>query len=97
MELKCSKKDRGWLYSTFKEVIGASGSVRHLILKIEMEIANIDPSTDGEYVDEAVRGFFDHRSELKLKLSLSRNPSEVTERCPSAGDVSPEVTQGVPH
>ena len=57
VKLKCSKEDRGHLDSAFAEVIGASESVRHLISRIEVEIADIDPSTDAEDVEEAVRGF----------------------------------------
>ena len=47
VELKCFK-DRGWLDAAFKDVIGASGSVRHFIPRIEVEIADINPSTDSE-------------------------------------------------
>ena len=53
------------LDSAFKEVIGANGSVRHLISKIEVGITDIDPSTDADDVEGAVRGFFDHGSELE--------------------------------
>ena len=35
---------------------------------------DIDPSTDAEDVEEAVRGFFDHGSELELKVSLTKRP-----------------------
>ena len=67
------------LDSAFKEVISASGSVRHLISRIEVEIADIDPSTETEDIEESVRGFFDHGSELELKVSL-KDPSEAIER-----------------
>ena len=52
--------------STIKEVDGASGSVRHLILRIEVKIVDIYPSTDTEDVED-VRGFFDHESELERR------------------------------
>ena len=55
VELKYSKEDRGRLKSAFKEVIGAGGSTGHLIPKIEVEITDIDLSTDAEDVEEAVR------------------------------------------
>ena len=55
-----------------KEVIGASGTVRHLIPRIEVEIADIEPSIEAEDVEDAVRGFFDHASELELKVSLTK-------------------------
>ena len=37
-----------------------------------MEITDIDPSNDAEDVEKAVRGFFDHGSELELKVSLTK-------------------------
>ena len=40
VELKCSKEGKGRRDTAFKEVIGASGTVRHLIPRIEVEIAD---------------------------------------------------------
>ena len=60
LDLKCSKEGRGWLDTALKEVIGASGTVRHLLPRIEIEIANIEPSIEAEDVEDAIRGFFDH-------------------------------------
>ena len=48
VELKCSKEGRGRLDTALKEVIGASGKVRHLIPRIEVEIADIEPSIEAE-------------------------------------------------
>ena len=56
VELKCSKKDRVRLDSALEEVIGASGSVRLLISRIEVDITDIGPSIVAEVVEEAVRG-----------------------------------------
>ena len=39
-----------------------------------MEIADIDPSTETEDIEESVRGFFDHGSELELKMCLNKRP-----------------------
>ena len=39
--LKCFKEGRGRLNTIFKEVIGAIGTVHHLIPRIEVEIADI--------------------------------------------------------
>ena len=58
MELKC-----------FKEDIGASGTGHHLNVRIEVEIADTDPSIEAEDVEDAERGFFDQRLELELKVS----------------------------
>ena len=35
----------------------------------------MDPNTDAKDVGEAARGFFDHGSELELKVSLIKRPS----------------------
>ena len=59
VDLKCSKKDRGRLDTAFKEAIGASGVVRHLIPRIEVKIADLGPSIEAGDVEEAVRGFFE--------------------------------------
>ena len=40
-ELKCSTKSRERLDTTFKEVVGARGTVCHLIHSIEVEIADL--------------------------------------------------------
>ena len=57
-----------------KEVIGASGTDRYLILRIEVEIVDTEPNIEAEDIKDAVRGLFDHGSELKLKLSLTKRP-----------------------
>ena len=72
VELKCSKEGKGWLDTAFKEAIGVSGAVRHLIPQIEDEIADLEPSNEAEDVEEAVRGFFEHGSELILMVSLTK-------------------------
>ena len=74
VKLKCSKKDRGRLETTFKEVIGVSGAVRHLIHRIEVEIADLEPSIKAEDVEEAVRGFFGQGPEMKLRVFLTKPP-----------------------
>ena len=71
-EFKCSKEGRGQLDSTFKEVIADSGFARHLIPRIEVIEAVIDPNIDAKDVEEAVRGCFDHGSELELKFYLTK-------------------------
>ena len=62
------------LDSAFKEVISANMSVRYLIARIEVEIADIDPSTKAKDVVEAVIGFFDHASELEVNVCLTKRP-----------------------
>ena len=74
MELKCSTKSREKIDATFKEVVGARGTVRHLIPRIEVKIADLEPTIGVEDVDDAVRSFFDHEPELELRVSLSKTP-----------------------
>ena len=74
VELKCSKKDRERLDTAFKEAVGASGIVRHLIPRIEVEIADLDPSIEAGDVEEAVRGFFEQDSEIEFRVPLTKTP-----------------------
>ena len=46
-ELKCYKEGRGRLDTFLKEVIGANGTVHHLIPGIGVEIAEIEPAAKG--------------------------------------------------
>ena len=50
-------------------VIGASGSVRHLIPRFGVEISDIKPGMEVKDVEEAVKGFFDHGSAIDLEVS----------------------------
>ena len=66
VELKCSTKSGGRLDTVFKEAVGARGTVRHLIPRIEDEIADLDPITEAEDVEDSVRSFFDKEPEMEL-------------------------------
>ena len=72
MKLKCSTKSRGRPDTAFKEAVGARGTARHLIPRIEVEIANLEPTTEAEDVEDAVRSFFDKEPELELRVPLSK-------------------------
>ena len=52
----------------------AIGNIHHLILRIEVEIADLEPSNDIEDVEDAVRGFSKHESEVELKFSIIKRP-----------------------
>ena len=67
VELKCSKEGRGRLDIALKEVIGASGTVRHLIPSTEAKIVGIEPSIE---VEDAVRGFFSHHVSTKFPTPM---------------------------
>ena len=54
VKLKCSTKSRGRLDTAFKEAVGARGTVCHLIPRIEVEIADLNPTTKAEDVEDAV-------------------------------------------
>ena len=71
LELKCSTKGRGRLDTAFKEAVGARGTVRHLIPRIEVDLEAIIGAED---VEDAVRSYFDQGSELELRVSLSKTP-----------------------
>ena len=57
IELKCSKDGRGRLDTLLKEVIGASGTDRHLIPRIEVEIVDTEPNIEAKDIEDPVRSF----------------------------------------
>ena len=69
VELTCSTKSRENTDNTFKEVVGARGTVRHLIPRIEIEIADLEPTIEAEDVEDAVRNYFGQGTELELRVS----------------------------
>ena len=50
VEVKCAAEDRGRLDTAFRDVVGESGSVRHLVPTVEVEIMDIDPTIEEEVV-----------------------------------------------
>ena len=74
VNLKCSTKSRGRLDTAFKEAIGARGAIRHLIPRIEVEIADLKPTIEVEDVEDAVRSFFDQGPEMKFRVFLTKTP-----------------------
>ena len=74
VELKCSTKSRGRLDTFFKEVIGARGTVQHLIPRIEVEITDLEPTIEAKDVEDAVKSFVDQKPELELRVSLIKTP-----------------------
>ena len=77
VEMKCSTKSRGRLKTAFEEAVGASGTVRHLISRIEVEIADLEPTIGAGDVEEAVRGFFEQELEIELTVSLTKRPYTI--------------------
>ena len=74
VEIKCSAKSRGRLGTAFKEVIGARGTVRQPIARIEVEIVDLEPTIKAKDVEDADRSLFDEEPELELRVSLSKTP-----------------------
>ena len=78
-ELKCSTKSRERLGTAFKQVVGARGTVCHLIPRIEVEIADLEPAIEAEDVEDPVRSYLDQGPELELRVSLSKTPIKKKE------------------
>ena len=74
VELKCPKEGRWRLDSAFQEAIGISGTVLHLVTRIEVETTDLDPSIKGEEVEEAVREFSQQGPEMELRVALRKKP-----------------------
>ena len=68
------RRQRATRYRLEKGYWYYSRTVRHLIPRIEVEIAEIEPCIEAEDVEDAVRGCFDEASELELKVSLTKRP-----------------------
>ena len=74
VELKCSTKSRGRLDTAFKEAVGARETVHHLIQWIKVKIADLDPTTKAEDIEDKVRSFFHKEPEMEITVSLSKTP-----------------------
>ena len=68
VKLKCFTKSRGRLETVFKEAIGARGTVRHLIPRIQVEIADLEPTIEVKDVEDAVGSFFVQRPEMEFRV-----------------------------
>ena len=53
--MKCAAYDRGRLDSAFRDVDVETGSVGHVVPTLEVEILDIDPTTETEEIAEAIR------------------------------------------
>ena len=80
VEVKCAAEDRGRLNSAFRDVVGESGSVHHLVPTIEVEIMDIDPTVEEEEVAKAVRSCIQEDPSSGVKVSLSRKPFRSTKK-----------------
>ena len=53
--MRCAAKDRDRLDSAFRDIVRKQGTVRHLIPMIQVEIVDLDPTTEEVQVQETVR------------------------------------------
>ena len=80
VEIKWAAEDRGRLNSAFQGVVGDGGSIGHLIPRIELEIRNIDPTTEDVEVEEAISNFLGEEMAMKMKVSLTRRLCRETRK-----------------
>lgn len=57
--------DRTKLYSAIREAFGAGRSVRELVPRTDVEVLDLDTTSDGQEVAEAVRKYF---GDIKAKI-----------------------------
>ena len=62
------------LYTAFKDTVRVTGTVHHLIPRMEVEVADLEPTIGARDVEEAVRGFFEQESEIELTVFLTKRP-----------------------
>ena len=74
IEMKCTAENRGRLDSAFRDAVGESGLVRHLVPTVEVEILNVDPTLEKEEVAEAVRSYLREEPYSEVEISLTRTP-----------------------
>ena len=68
----------GRLESVFRDVVGESGSVSHLVPTVDVEIMDIDPTVEEEEVAEAVWSCIQEDLFSGIKVSLTRKPFRGT-------------------
>ena len=84
LELRCASEVRRRLSSAFRYV-GRSRYVRYLVLKTEVDISDINITTEVENGGEALQTFFKNNMALELKVSLKKRPYRRPSGCWSCG------------
>ena len=80
VEIKCAAGNRGKLDSAFRDAVGESGSVRHLVPMVEVEILDVDPTVEEEEVAKAVRSCLREEPSACVKVSLTKKPFRGTRK-----------------
>ena len=79
-EVKCTAKDRGGLDSVFRDVVGESGSIHHLVPRVEVEIMDIDSITEVVEVEGEVRSCLREEPTSELEVTMRRRPIRGTRK-----------------
>ena len=77
-EVKCAAKDRGRLNSAFRDVVGETKSVHHLVPMFEVEILDLDPTAESEEVAET--GALQEEPSSEVKVSMTKRPLRGTRK-----------------
>ena len=80
VKVKCATKDRGKLDSVFRDVVGETESVRHLVPKVEVEILDIDSNAKAKEVAETVMSCLQEEPSSNLKVSMMKRPFRGTRK-----------------
>ena len=80
VEVRYAAKDRVRLDSAFRDEVGETGSVRHLVPTVDVEILDMDLTAEAEEVAEAVRSCLreEPSSEEKVSMHGKNNIAEKT-------------------
>ena len=71
VEVNCAAKDRGRLDSVFRDIVR---SAHHLVPIVEVKITDIDPTTEAEEIEEALRICLDEDLKTELKVTMAKRP-----------------------
>ena len=73
-ELKCNAKDRVGLNSAFREAIGVSGCIRHLVLTVEAEILDVGLTVEAKDIAEELWCCLREEPSSRVEVSLTKRP-----------------------
>ena len=77
--MKCAAENRGRLDSAFRGVVDESGSVRHLVPTVEVEILDVDPIVEEE-VAQTVRSYLREEPSSEVKVFLTKKSFRGTRK-----------------
>ena len=80
VKVKCAAEDRGKPDSAFRDVVGESGLVRHVVPTVKLEILDIGPTAETEEVTEAVRSCRQEETSVGMKVCMTKKPFRRTRK-----------------